>query len=144
MATTQNPERMTKSRAPEFYGFVAWASTSFLFVLYILWALLPDRWIMAVGIDWYPNREWSILIPAWTIIVIILTYIVYWSLALLGTPSFSDMSTVTDSFAQLPPSNHTPNVYVASTDPSAIPQLYDMPLGMVNRILYQRRVNEDS
>ncbi|KAL9710366.1 hypothetical protein Ac2012v2_006667 [Leucoagaricus gongylophorus] len=128
-----------KSRAPEFYGFVVWASTSFLFVLYILWALLPDSWIMAMGINWYPNREWSILIPAWSIVVIILIYIVYWSLALFGTPSFSDLSTITDSFAQFPPSDQNPNPYLASADPSTIPQLYDIPIGMVNRVLYHRK-----
>jgi len=53
---TQKPEIGEKSRAPEFYGFVVWASTSLIFVLYILWALLPDSWIMALGINWYPNR----------------------------------------------------------------------------------------
>ncbi|KAJ3569187.1 hypothetical protein NP233_g5212 [Leucocoprinus birnbaumii] len=142
MEPIQKHARTAKSRAPEFYGFVAWASTSFLFVLYVLWALLPDRWIVALGVDWYPNREWAILIPAWSIIVLILTYISYWALALLGTPSFSDLSTVTDSFAQLPKlpsSSHTSNAYIASTNPSTIPQLYDIPIGMVNRVLYQRR-----
>jgi len=53
---TQKPEIGEKSRVPEFYGFVVWASTSFLFVLYVLWALLPDSWITALGISWYPNR----------------------------------------------------------------------------------------
>ena len=167
---------MEKSRVPEFYGFVVWASTSFLFILYILWALLPDSWIMAFGINWYPNRwalpytvnhelktvcrEWSILIPAWSIVVIILTYIVYWSLALMGTPRFSDLSTVTgrkvlsttvqtsnivlasDSFAQFPPSGQHPNPYLTSTHPSAIPQLYDIPIGMVNRVLYHHKMDK--
>lgn len=45
-----------KSRAPEFYGFVAWSSTYALFVLYLLWALLPDEWILSLGIEWYPSR----------------------------------------------------------------------------------------
>ncbi len=45
-----------RSRAPEFYGFVAWTSTYLLFVLYVLWALLPDAWIVWVGVTWYPNR----------------------------------------------------------------------------------------
>ena len=45
-----------KSRAPEFYGFVAWTSTYALFLFYILWALLPDAWIEWLGIEWYPNR----------------------------------------------------------------------------------------
>jgi len=45
-----------RSRAPEFYGFVAWTSTYLLFVLYVLWALLPDKWIEWSGVTWYPNR----------------------------------------------------------------------------------------
>ncbi|KXN86524.1 Phosphatidylinositol N-acetylglucosaminyltransferase subunit P [Leucoagaricus sp. SymC.cos] len=142
MPKAQNSSSRPTSRAPEFYGFVAWASTSVLFVVYILWALLPDEWIVAMGVEWYPNREWSILIPAWSIIVIILTYIVYWSLALLGTPSFSDLSTMTDSFVQLPPSGQSPNAYIVSADSSAIPHLYDIPIGMVNRVLYHRKTTD--
>jgi len=45
-----------RSRAPEFYGFVAWTSTYLLFVLYILWAVLPDKYITWIGITWYPSR----------------------------------------------------------------------------------------
>jgi len=132
------PAAAIKHRVPEFHGFVAWASTSVLFFTYVLWALLPDEWLVALGVEWYPNREWSLLIPAWSIIVIILTYITYWSLALLGTPRFSDLSAITDSFVQLPPLNHSQEIYITSTDPTSIPQLYDMPIGMVNRVLYQK------
>lgn len=46
----------SRSRAPEFYGFVAWAVTYLLFVLYFLWAILPDEWIVWLGVSWYPNR----------------------------------------------------------------------------------------
>lgn len=45
-----------RSKAPEFYGFVAWTSTYILFVLYILWALLPDEYIQWTGVTWYPSR----------------------------------------------------------------------------------------
>lgn len=54
-----------RSRAPEFYGFVAWTSTYLLFVLYILWAILPDRYIVWFGITWYPNR-YVLLLCFWT------------------------------------------------------------------------------
>ena len=46
----------SRSRAPEFYGFVAWTSTYLLFALYLLWAFLPDDIIVALGVSWYPNR----------------------------------------------------------------------------------------
>lgn len=45
-----------RSRAPEFYGFVAWTSTYLLFVLYILWAIIPEQYIERIGIIWYPSR----------------------------------------------------------------------------------------
>ena len=50
------PPRGHRSRAPEFYGFVAWSSTSVLFVVYVLWALLPDEYILRLGVKWYPSR----------------------------------------------------------------------------------------
>ncbi|THH01495.1 hypothetical protein EW145_g6898 [Phellinidium pouzarii] len=83
-----------RSRAPEFYGFVAWTSTYALFVLYVLWALFPDEWITRLGIEWYPSREWAILLPAYSVILILLTYFTYWALALYGTPSLGDMCTI--------------------------------------------------
>ena len=50
------PPAESRSHAPEFYGFVAWAVTCLLFVLYFLWAILPDQWITWLGVTWYPNR----------------------------------------------------------------------------------------
>lgn len=104
-----------RSRAPEFYGFVAWSSTYLLFTLFILWGFLPDKWIIWSGVTWYPNRyfrltvlsgilskiggtrhrEWALLFPAWSIVLVLLTYFTYFSLALFGTPAFSDISTIT-------------------------------------------------
>ncbi|RDB29726.1 Phosphatidylinositol N-acetylglucosaminyltransferase subunit P [Hypsizygus marmoreus] len=126
----------SRSRAPEFYGFVAWTSTSLAFCLYVLWALVPDEYIVWVGIDWYPNREWALLIPAWSIMLIITTYIVYSSLAIAATPSFSDMSAITDNRAIFPldPRDNTPYLNAGGS-----PELYDIPIGMVNRVMYSRQ-----
>ncbi|TBU52365.1 PIG-P-domain-containing protein [Dichomitus squalens] len=181
----------SRSRAPEFYGFVAWTSTYLLFVLYLLWAFLPDETIVALGVAWYPNREWSLLIPAYGMVLVLLTYFTYFALALAGTPSFADMRTITDSKAHFParpsaddtddtdthashndetdaiprlgssdPASHLrhtqspshspqnpkrrggsaqPNPYLAHAQPGAIPELYDIPLGLVNRVVYGRR-----
>ena len=51
----RNPS-LPKSRAPEFYGFAALTLTYAFFALYVLWALLPDEWILFCGIQWYPSR----------------------------------------------------------------------------------------
>lgn len=123
-----------RSRAAEFYGFVAWSSTAIGFCLYVLWALVPDRYILWVGINWYPNREWALLLPAWSVILVITTYIVYSSLAIAATPSFSEMRAITDDRAYFP-SDGEDNPYFSSTQS---PELYDIPIGVVNRVLYHQ------
>ncbi|KAJ6627976.1 PIG-P-domain-containing protein [Mycena sp. CBHHK59/15] len=130
------PSPEYRSRAAEFYGFVAWTSTSFLFCVYLLWALLPDEYIVWMGISWYPSREWALLFPAWSIVIALLTYFVYFALALYGTPSFSDMGSIIDSYAQLPPVDRDRNPYLSYARADVVPELYDIPIGMVNRVLY--------
>ncbi|GAW09975.1 40s ribosomal protein s15 [Lentinula edodes] len=93
---TSHPPNEYRSRAPEFYGFVAWTSTSFLFVVYVLWALLPDEYIVRAGVEWYPNREWALLLPAWSMVVVLLTYFTYMALTIYGTPAFDEPSAVTE------------------------------------------------
>ncbi|KAG9309950.1 PIG-P-domain-containing protein [Chiua virens] len=137
---SNEPPREHRSRAPEFYGFVALSSTSVLFVVYVLWALLPDEYIRWLGIEWYPSREWSLLLPAYSIVLVLLTYFVYFSLAIAHTPSFSDVCAIVDTKGHLPGLT-TPNPYLKHADPSVIPELYDIPIGIVNRILYGPKIN---
>ncbi|KAJ4000910.1 PIG-P [Lentinula boryana] len=140
-----------RSRAPEFYGFVAWTSTSFLFVVYVLWALLPDKYIIWLGVEWYPNREWSLLLPAWSMVVVLLTYFTYMALTIYGTPAFDDNSAVTDSRTQFPLKRISDRDYsydqktlfssyapYAPVQGDTIPhlELYDVPIELVNRVLY--------
>ncbi|KDQ11134.1 hypothetical protein BOTBODRAFT_35667 [Botryobasidium botryosum FD-172 SS1] len=136
----------TTGRPQEFYGFVAWISTSLLCVLYFLWALLPDEWIVAAGVTWYPSREWAILVPSYTAIVILLTYFSYFSLAISSTPSFSDLRAFTDTYAHIPvstdPHQPTSSPLLDYASPDAIAETYDIPIGLVNRVVYRdtRRV----
>ncbi|TFK21822.1 PIG-P-domain-containing protein [Coprinopsis marcescibilis] len=129
-----------RSRAAEFYGFVAWTSTYILFIIYLLWAILPDEFIIWTGITWYPNREWAILLPAWTVMGVLFTYFAYLTLALAGTPSLDEMRSITDDCVIYPDPQCGRNVYLESTKPGALPELYDIPIGMVNKVLYQRHV----
>lgn len=136
--SSQWPPPETRSRAPEFYGFVAWCSTYILLVVYLLWAILPDEWIIHLGVTWYPNREWAILVPAWTVMAVLFTYFVYLMLALAGTPGLDEMHSITDDYAIYPKPGLARNVYLESTKPNAVPELYDIPIGVVNRVLYQQ------
>jgi len=93
---------------------------------------------MAMGIKWYPNREWAVLLPAWSAVLILMTYASYMALALSSTPSFSDLSAITDEYAIIPviPDGKTENPYLRFALPDSVPEIYDVPIGLVNRVLY--------
>ncbi|KDQ58662.1 hypothetical protein JAAARDRAFT_128781 [Jaapia argillacea MUCL 33604] len=133
------PPLQNKSLAPEFYGFATLISTYLLFVVYLLWALLPDEWIVWLGVEWYPSREWSLLIPAYTIVVILLTYFTYFALAIRATPAFNDLSTMIGELT-LVSSNldaTKPHQYLSHLQKDgAMREMHDVPIGLVNRILY--------
>lgn len=84
----------------------------------------------------------------------LLTYFVYFALAIASTPHFSDVSTVigelvlsyftcpsvanrhgTDSRAHIPPIGPS-NPYLTHAREDTVAQLYDIPIGMVNRVVY--------
>lgn len=43
-------------KASEKYGFVVYVGSLIAWYLFIFWSLTPDRYIKALGIEWYPNR----------------------------------------------------------------------------------------
>ncbi|PBK70843.1 PIG-P-domain-containing protein [Armillaria solidipes] len=137
------PPPELRSRAPEFYGFVAWTSTSLLFVVYLLWAVLPDEYIEWLGVTWYPSREWAVLLPAYSVVVFLLAYFVYLALAIYGAPSLSDTCTFTDSRSHCLPGREGKQGYTSFARPDAVPELYDIPSGLVNRVLYHDEPSAD-
>ncbi|KAH7344706.1 PIG-P-domain-containing protein [Rhizoctonia solani] len=124
----------TPGTAAEFYGFVAWATTAILWFIYISWALLPDSVIRGMGITWYPNREWALLIPSYAVFLVLLTYFTYFALAIYATPSYSEVKSITDEHAHYRPMGRTS--LPAHDSRTTVPQVHDLPIGLVNRVLY--------
>lgn len=90
----------------------------------------------------------------------ILTYISYSALAIHATPAFNEMNSITggealqtakkaitnpkwstDGRVALPSAEDGDyNPYTASVHPDNIPELYDIPIGMVNSVLYHKSI----
>ncbi|KAF9068479.1 PIG-P [Rhodocollybia butyracea] len=128
----------TSSRASEFYGFVAWTLTYLLFIVYLLWGLLPDSYIVWLGVGWYPSREWSILIPAWSLVLVLLTYWTYFALTIRGTPGFGDAASLYSQSVEdfrVRRNGHA-NGKDEGDETEQLDELYDIPIEVVNRVLY--------
>lgn len=46
-----------------------------LLVIYLLWSYLPSPFLHQLGIYYYPNRWWSLAIPAWLVMTLVYIYV---------------------------------------------------------------------
>jgi hypothetical protein len=51
--------------------------------------------------NWCQKSEWALLIPAYGMFLVLMTYFVYFALAIAGTPPFSDIRTIVGAFRSL-------------------------------------------
>lgn len=59
----------------EYYGFALYLFSSLAFGLYLLWSYLPSPFLHALGIYYYPNRWWSLALPAWLVVAVIWVFV---------------------------------------------------------------------
>ncbi|OQD79406.1 hypothetical protein PENANT_c052G08807 [Penicillium antarcticum] len=72
---TTVPRASPKVPTYEYYGFVLYLASSLAFLFYLLWSYLPSPFLHQLGIYYYPNRWWSLAIPAWLVMLLIYIYV---------------------------------------------------------------------
>ncbi|GAA5883515.1 hypothetical protein JCM16303_005458 [Sporobolomyces ruberrimus] len=159
------PPRNPTDPAPtiESQGFLLYISSLLFYLLYLAWSIFPDQVLERIGLEWYPSREWALLIPSWITMTVLYVYLGYFFLNMSNTLTLGEsLETLDDpkSFIPPPPAppsllsslprpptsseegiearTHITRLYLDSIllPPEAIPPLYDLPLDVVNRVLY--------
>lgn len=59
----------------EYYGFVLYLFSSASFLVYLLWSYLPSPFLHALGIYYYPNRWWSLAVPAFLVMALVYLFV---------------------------------------------------------------------
>ncbi|KAL2105019.1 hypothetical protein VUR80DRAFT_9143 [Thermomyces stellatus] len=81
----------------EYYGFVLYLFSSLTFGVYLLWSYLPSPFLHALGIEYYPNRWWSLAVPAWVVMALVYIFVALGSYNVgYLTPSVGSVETVVD------------------------------------------------
>ncbi|WFD44879.1 hypothetical protein MPSI1_003551 [Malassezia psittaci] len=126
----------------EAYGFVLYISASVLWVVINLWAVLPEAVLLAMGIEWFPRREWAYLLVAWSLVLVLTTYLCFGALNMYNTPSIDSIHCITDDHAIIYPALSTdplPTMSIPETgwaDSPLCGDMYDLSPGIVSRALY--------
>ncbi|KAK3987763.1 meiotically up-regulated gene 84 protein [Cladorrhinum sp. PSN332] len=96
------PRARPKVPTYEYYGFVLYLFSSLSFLIYLLWSYLPSPFLHALGIDYYPNRWWSLAVPSFIVMLLVYIYVALaaYNVEILTLP-MSSIETVVDQAAQV-------------------------------------------
>ncbi|XP_041378349.1 phosphatidylinositol N-acetylglucosaminyltransferase subunit P-like [Gigantopelta aegis] len=122
---TEHSPSPTPERAVN--GFVLYLMSIVALGLYVVWAYVPDSWLHALGLTYWPQKYWAIAIPVYLCLVFLLGYPLYMGLTLMNTPPLTSTNTITDDFSREVKQDIPKN---------AIPPIGDMSISDVNRLMY--------
>ncbi|KAG0197557.1 hypothetical protein BGX28_008984 [Mortierella sp. GBA30] len=123
------PTTLTKTPTYEYYGFVLYLVSGITYG----WAYLPKEVLDSMGITYYPSKYWSLALPIWLFVLVVYLYVAFFAINLYNTEPFDSFQTITDEHAN---PFQTMNSASSLTD-DFVPDLMDIPIGMVNACLYQ-------
>ena len=115
------------------YGFVLYLSSFVIFFLYIVWAWIPDEWLHAVGLTYWPQKYWAVALPVYVCVIFLVSFPIYLGVVCLHSQSFDysqekllQKSEINDAL-QKDDHNFTND---------EIPHLMDMSTSEANKLLF--------
>lgn len=114
------------------YGFVLYIFSFVLFAVFVVWAFVPQAWLTAVGLTYWPQKHWAVAIPVYFSVCIVFLYIFYTAYNFTITKPLNSINTFCDEYSK-------PVVWEDMTNHS-VPPIGDLSITEVNRRLYGKKM----
>lgn len=94
-------EKKTHISVVELYGFFSWNLSAFVFVIYMIWAFVPNKILNEYGIYYIPNKYYAIAFPLWVAVTLFTVLQLYVAVCMFYTPDIQSYDTLQDKFSIL-------------------------------------------
>jgi phosphatidylinositol glycan class P protein len=131
-ASTEHSPAPQPERA--IYGFFLLVAAIFAFLIYIIISFIPDTAINELGWDYLPDKYWSIALPSFVVIALLMILPFYFSLNMRQVNEPACIHSVTDEHALDKQAQKRANAYTESS----IDPIYDIPISEINRFLFSK------
>ncbi|KAL5248924.1 hypothetical protein ACHWQZ_G017949 [Mnemiopsis leidyi] len=71
-------------------GFFVYLASYIIISVYLCWALLPGSLLQSIGLTYYPQKYWALLIPVWPCVLLLFLYAVVALQTIIRCPDLND------------------------------------------------------
>eukprot|EP01026_Neomeris_dumetosa_P018097 TRINITY_DN17091_c0_g3_i1.p3 TRINITY_DN17091_c0_g3~~TRINITY_DN17091_c0_g3_i1.p3 ORF type:complete len:162 (-),score=21.55 TRINITY_DN17091_c0_g3_i1:162-647(-) len=138
MKKNNNQDETTGTRevpsSVEVYGFAGWLGSYVAFIVFLLWALIPNYVLEYLGITYYPSKDWAVILPCWIMMFIVYAFWMYEAYNMTKIDEIENIQNIKDNDGK-----HGREVGLASCAHNAskgVPALVDIPVQVASAILF--------
>ncbi|KAM6897046.1 phosphatidylinositol N-acetylglucosaminyltransferase subunit P [Xenentodon cancila] len=110
------------------YGFVLFLGSQFGLALYCLWAYVPEEWLHAVGLTYWPQKYWALAAPIYLLVALMVFVVVLFGINMNNTAPLDSVDNITDAYAQAQRTERCRK--------GGIPRLKDVSVSEVNKMFF--------